>query len=58
MSEVCATKAYRKSDILTVIDNNFGLVAPDIVEHVHHNLDSLVPYQFIIFLEMEIRIGR
>ena len=33
-----------------MIYNNFGLVAPDIVEHVHHNLDGLVPDQFVISL--------
>jgi hypothetical protein len=38
------SEAYRKRDIDTVIYNNFGLVAPDIIEHVHHNLDGLVPY--------------
>jgi hypothetical protein len=36
--------AYRKSDIETMIYNNFGPVAPDIVEHVHHNSDGVVPY--------------
>jgi hypothetical protein len=33
-----------------VIDNNFGLVAPDIVEQIHHNPDGLVPHQLIISL--------
>jgi hypothetical protein len=33
-----------------MIYNNFGLVAPDIVEHVHHNLGGLVPDQFVISL--------
>ena len=36
-------EAHRKSDIDTVIYNNFGPVAPDVVEHVHHNEDRLIP---------------
>ena len=42
--------AHRKSHIHTVIYNNFRLFAPDIVEQVHHDPDSLVPHQSIIFL--------
>ncbi len=36
--------AYRKSDIHTVIYNDFGPVTPDIVEQVIHNLDGLIPH--------------
>jgi hypothetical protein len=36
--------AHRKSQIHTVIYNDFGPIAPDIVEQVHHNPDSLVPH--------------
>jgi hypothetical protein len=32
------------SDIHAVIHNNFGPVAPNIVEQVHHDSDGLVPH--------------
>jgi len=44
MRKVESLEAYRESDIHTVIYNNFRLVAPDVVEQVIHNPDSLVPY--------------
>jgi hypothetical protein len=41
-----------------VIDNNFGFVAPDIVEQIHHNPDGLVPHQFIISLVVAFSLDR
>jgi hypothetical protein len=43
-------RAYWKSDIHTMVYNNFGSVAPDIVEQVVHNPHSLIPHQSIISL--------
>jgi hypothetical protein len=39
-----------------LIYNNFGLVAPDIVEQVRHDKDGFIPYQFIISLAIVFRI--
>jgi hypothetical protein len=41
-----------------VIYNNFGLVAPDIIEHVHHDVDGLVPNQLIISLVVKFGLVR
>ena len=35
---------YRKGYIYAVIQHNFGLVSPDIVEQVEHDADRIVPY--------------
>jgi hypothetical protein len=48
-------RAYRKSDIHTMIYNNFGSVAPDIVEQVVHNQYGLVPHQCIISLNNRVQ---
>jgi hypothetical protein len=50
--------AHRKSDIQTVIYNDFALISPDVVEEIHHNLGGLVPYQFVVPLEMAFRFRR
>jgi len=50
--------AHRKSDIQTVIYNDFVPISPDVVEEIHHNLGGLVPYQFVVPLEMAFRFRR
>jgi hypothetical protein len=48
-------RAYWKGDIHTMVYNNFGPVAPDIVEQVVHNLYGLIPHQCIIFLNNRVQ---
>jgi hypothetical protein len=48
-------RAYWKSDIHTMIYNNFGPVAPDIVEQVVHNSYGLIPHQCIISLNNHVQ---
>jgi hypothetical protein len=40
-----------------MIYSDFRLVSPDVVEQVHHDPDSLVPYQFVISLLIASDIG-
>jgi hypothetical protein len=47
--------AYWKSDIHTMIYNNFGSIAPDIVEQVVHNPYGLIPHQCIISLSNRVQ---
>jgi hypothetical protein len=55
VQSVSHMRAYWKSDIHTMIYNNFGPVAPDIVEQVVHNLYGLIPHQCIISLDNRIQ---
>jgi hypothetical protein len=48
-------KAYWKSDIHTMIYDNFGPVAPDILEQVIHDSYGLIPHQYIISLHNRVQ---
>jgi hypothetical protein len=50
--------AHWKGNLHTVIYNNFGPVAPDIVEQVIHDPDSFIPHQFIIRLKAAFSLNR
>ena len=55
VQSVSRMRTYWKSDIHAMIYNNFGPVAPDIVEQVIHNLYGLIPHQCIISLNNRIQ---
>jgi hypothetical protein len=48
-------RTYWKSDIHTMIYNNFEPVTPDIVEQVVHNPYGLIPHQRIISLSSRVQ---